>query len=323
MAIHVHLCSQFSGIQLISGMRTILLTLAYDGSGYSGWQVQPNRVSLQAAVERALAEFTGEAIRVTAAGRTDAGVHALGQLVSFSTSCDIPPIGFRLGLQTKLPPDIVVVDAVEVPTGFSARYDTIRKTYRYVIQNAPRRTPWLWKYVGWHRSPLDDRAMQEALDGLAGTHDFRSFESEWPNKATSVRTIVAAKIWRAETWSAWGGGATKDQGTGIKDQGRTVYEGQPTAHAAPTPTHPFLCIDVTADGFLYNMMRAIVGTLIHVGRGNWTADDVRRILEARDRSQAGETAPPQGLYLVNCEYVIDEARIAERLAGRVPPEQVE
>lgn len=280
-------------------MRTILLTLAYDGSGYCGWQVQPNGVSVQAVVEQALAEFTGETIRATAAGRTDAGVHALGQLASFHTAGDIPPIGFRLGLQTKLPDDVVVLDAVEVPHRFSARYDTVRKTYRYVIQNSPLRTPWLRNYVGWHRTLLDDQAMQAALDVLVGTHDFRSFESDWPNKATSVRTIMEAKTWRCDSWDAW-----KCEGGSRKVEG-----------AQPSN---FLCIDITADGFLYNMMRAIVGTLIHVGRGTWTADDVQKIVAAQDRGAAGETAPALGLYLLHCEYEVNPERIAERLARLLP-----
>ncbi len=271
----------------------MLLTLAYDGSNYCGWQVQPNGTSIQAVVEQALQEYTGESLRATAAGRTDAGVHALGQLVSIHTASDIPAIGFRLGLQTKLPDDIVVQDAVEVPYGFSARYDTVRKTYRYVIQNAPLRTPWLRNYVGWHRSPLDVDAMQAALDVLAGTHDFRSFESDWPNKATSVRTIFAAMIRRMIEWDIW-----------KAESGRAKAE---------EVSSTFLAIDLTADGFLYNMVRAIVGTLIHVGRGNWTADDVRRILQSQNRADAGETAPPEGLYLLRCEYEVDEQRIAERL----------
>lgn len=300
-------------------MRTILLTLAYDGSGYCGWQVQPNGLSVQAVVEQALAEYTGETVRVTASGRTDAGVHALGQLVSFSTASDIPAIGFRLGLQSKLPEDIVVRDAVEVPSGFSARYDTVRKTYRYVIQNSPLRTPWLRKYVGWHRAPLDDRAMQTAADVLVGTHDFRSFETDWPNKATSVRTIEEARVWRCGAWDVWRGHvAERQEASGIQEF--KTYDSAsrhwPLASSpALNPKHSprdFLIIDLTADGFLYNMVRAIVGTLIHVGRGNWTADDVRRIVDSQSRAEAGETAPPEGLYLVRCEYEIDPARIAER-----------
>lgn len=300
----------------------ILLRLAYDGSAYCGWQVQPNGLSIQAVLEAALSEHTGEGVRVIAAGRTDAGVHALDQLASFTTHCEIPAIGYRLGLQTKLPADIVVNDALKVPLGFSARYDTIRKTYRYVIQNSPLRSPWLRNYVGWHRAWLDDRAMQAALDVLVGTHDFRSFESDWPNKATSVRTIFEAKVWRTEVWDVWKGegGRGKAEGTtrddDIDNPPPTTDNEQSTAlhttSASRISPSDFLVIDITADGFLYNMVRAIVGTLIHVGRGNWTADDVRRILESQSRAAAGETAPAQGLYLLRCEYVIDPERIAAR-----------
>ncbi len=294
-------------------MRTILLTLAYDGSGYCGWQVQPNGLSVQAVVEQALAEFTGETVRATASGRTDAGVHALGQLVSFSTASDIPEIGFRLGLQSKLPEDIIVQDAVEVPLGFSARYDTVRKTYRYIIQNSPLRTPWLRKYVGWHRAPLDDRAMQAAADALVGTHDFRCFETDWPNKATSVRTIFEARVWRCGTWGVWNAECGVGSAEGKPAKGEQETSSFRTPHSEfHNPTADFLIIDLTADGFLYNMVRAIVGTLIHVGRGNWTADDVRAIVDSQNRAEAGETAPPEGLYLVRCEYEIDPDRIAER-----------
>ncbi|MFO0917202.1 MAG: tRNA pseudouridine synthase A [Planctomycetaceae bacterium] len=314
-------------------MRTILLTLAYDGSGYCGWQVQPNGNAVQSAVEQALLEYTGETIRVTAAGRTDAGVHALEQLASFSTMGEIPAIGFRRGLQTKLPQDLVVRDAVEVPLGFSARYDTVRKTYRYVIQNEPLRTPWLRNYVGWHRTPLNVNAMQAALDVLVGTHDFRSFESEWPNKATSVRTIHQARVWRTEGWDGWrrdaeqgceriGEGESKSDGPdkeflcqGDSMPGRNDNLSIPGgAPESVLDVPPFVCIDITADGFLYNMMRAIVGTLIHVGRGTWTSADMRRILKSQNRAEAGETAPAQGLYLLRCEYEIDHQRIAQRLA---------
>ncbi len=305
---------------LASKMRTILLTLAYDGSGYCGWQVQPNGVSVQAAVEQALAEYTGETIRATAAGRTDAGVHALGQLVSFPVVGDIPPVGFRLGLQTKLPQDIVVKDAIEVPKGFSARYDTIRKTYRYVIQNEPLRTPWLRNYVGWHRTLLNVDAMQSALDALIGTHDYRSFESEWPNKATSVRTIHAAKVWRTTGWEGWQADGECAKSEAASRTGRQLTCDSQLSTLNP---QPFVCIDITADGFLYNMMRAIVGTLIHVGRGTWTAEDMRRILKSQNRAEAGETAPAQGLYLMHCEYEINPLRIVKRLARPVPLETPE
>jgi tRNA pseudouridine38-40 synthase len=286
-------------------MRTLLLTLAYDGSAYCGWQWQPNGVSLQQLVEDALSEFVGEKTRITAAGRTDAGVHAVGQLVSVHTASEIPVEGFRFGLATKLPADIVIRDVVEMPYGFSARFDAVKKRYRYVIHTSRTPWPWLKNYVWWHRGALDDAAMQAAADVLVGTHDFACFESQWPNKETSVRTVFEARWWRCTEWSAWG------------PVSGTLLSVPDTFCSLPQPStlnpQPFLCFDIVADGFLYNMVRAIVGTLVHVGRGRWTADDVRRILDAGDRSHAGDTAPPQGLYLVDVETRVDPQRIAARL----------
>jgi tRNA pseudouridine38-40 synthase len=273
-------------------MRTLCLTLAYDGTNYCGWQWQPNGVSVQQVVEAALLEFIGEPVRVTAAGRTDAGVHAVGQLVSFHTASTIPIDGFRRGLVTKLPADVIVRDVVEMPCGFSARFDAVRKRYRYIIHTSPSAWPWLRNNVWWHRGELNDAAMQSAAEVLMGTHDFRCFESQWPNKETSVRTVFEARWWRCSEWSAH---STEAHGL------------------HPVGVQPFLCFDIVADGFLYNMVRTIVGTMVHVGRGRWNSDDVRRILETGDRSHAGDTAPPQGLYLISVETQIDPERIAARL----------
>lgn len=260
--------------------RTIRMTLAYDGTNYCGWQVQPNGVALQAVVEQGLRDFTGETIRVVASGRTDAGVHALGQVISFVTSSTAPCRGFLHGLPVHLPDDVVVRAVDEAPPGFNARYDARRKWYRYVIHNSPIRTPFLRSYALWQRSRLDDRAMHTALQGLVGTHDFRCFETQWPNRSTSVRTIYHASVMRATGWDVWDANG-------------------PTSSAS---TDDFLCFDIEANGFLYNMVRAIAGTLIHVGRGRWSPDDMQRILQQGDRTHAGETAPPQGLYLMQVGY---------------------
>ncbi|HUQ72624.1 MAG TPA: tRNA pseudouridine synthase A [Planctomycetaceae bacterium] len=294
-------------------MRTLCLTLAYDGAAYCGWQRQPDGRSLQDVVERALSKFTGERIHVAASGRTDARVHAVGQLVSFHTATDIPVEGFRWGLVTKLPDDIVVRDVVEQPYGFHARFDAVRKRYRYVIHSARTPSPFLRNYVWWHRGPLDDRAMQTAADVLVGTHDFRCFETNWPNRSSSVRTVFEAKWTRCSEWEPWGDG----QWSVASGQLLKAEEGDVSSQLTTDDgllTNDFLCLDITADGFLYNMVRAIVGTLVHVGRGRWTADDVLRILDSGDRRVAGDTAPPQGLYLMEVQTVVDEQRIAERVA---------
>jgi tRNA pseudouridine38-40 synthase len=277
-------------------MRTICLTLAYDGANYCGWQWQPNGLSVQQVVETALSDYLDEPVRVTAAGRTDAGVHALGQLVSFHTARTVPLEGFRWGLAPRLPPDLVVRDAFEPPYGFNARFDAVRKRYRYVIHNALTPWPWLRNNAWWYRGRLDADAMQAAAEVLLGTHDFRCFESHWPNKDSSVRTVFEARWWRTAEWPPW-------------HDHSLLSSSQPSTLNSP----PFLCFDIVADGFLYNMVRAIVGTLVHVGRGKWTPDDVRRILSTGDRTHAGDTAPPQGLYLVHVETQIDPDRIAARL----------
>lgn len=286
-------------------MRTLCLTLAYDGTAYCGWQRQPNGQSVQAIVERALSEFTGERIHVAASGRTDAGVHAVGQLVTFNTATGIPLEAFRWGLVSKLPEDIVIRDVVEQPYGFHARFDAVRKRYRYVIHSSRTPSPFLRNYAWWHRGPLDDAAMQSAADVLLGTHDFRGFETNWPNRSSSVRTVFEARWTRCREWEPWGGGQWSKPEAGRNFGPLTTDHGQ--------LTKDFLLFDITADGFLYNMVRALVGTLVHIGRGRWTADDMQRILHAGDRRLAGDTAPPQGLYLMDVQTVVEEQRIADRL----------
>lgn len=271
--------------------RTLKMTLAYDGTNYCGWQVQPNGVSLQSVVEQGLMDFTGRRTRVVASGRTDAGVHAVGQVISLNTESTAPCKGFLHGLPVYLPDDVVVCDVEEAKPGFNARYDAKRKWYRYVIHNNPIRVPFLRHYALWQRSRLDDKAMDEAVQCLVGTHDFRCFETQWPNRSSSVRTIFHASVTRTAGWPTWQ--ATPATATSGSLHRSPVIDGMES---------DFLCFDIEADGFLYNMVRAIAGTLIHVGRGRWSTHDMRRILETGDRTHAGETAPAQGLYLMRVGY---------------------
>ena len=279
-------------------VRTLRLTLAYDGTNYCGWQVQPNGTAVQAVVEQALTDFTGEAIRVVASGRTDAGVHAVGQVASFTTRSTAPCHGFLHGLPVYLPDDVVVREVQEVASGFNARYDAKRKWYRYVIHNSRVRVPFLRNAVLWQRSPLDDTAMHEAVQCLVGTHDFRCFETQWPNRSSSVRTIFHASMKRISAWNAWDSSDLVRTDSAILTQDSTP----PLDPAFSRLNSAFLCFDIEADGFLYNMVRSIVGTLIHVGRGRWTGHDLQRILNSGDRTHAGETAPAHGLYLMRVEY---------------------
>jgi tRNA pseudouridine38-40 synthase len=276
---------------IASAERTLKMTLAYDGTNYFGWQVQPNGLTLQAVVEQGLLDFTGERTRVVASGRTDAGVHAVGQVISLTTRSTAPCRGFLHGLPIHLPDDVVVCAVEEAPAGFNARYDAKRKWYRYIIHNNPVRIPFLRHYALWQRSHLDDQAMHAAVQHLVGTHDFRCFETQWPNRSSSIRTIFHANVTRTTGWPAWH--ASSKAGSSLGLHQFPISQGMDS---------DFLCFDIEADGFLYNMVRAIAGTLIHVGRRRWSPLDMRRILEAENRTQAGETAPAQGLYLMRVGY---------------------
>ena len=262
-------------------MRNLRLTLAYDGTHYLGWQVQPQGATIQSCLESAIEKLTGEKVSVLSAGRTDSGVHALGQVASFRTTSNIPAANWPPALQTCLPPDILVLDATDVPEDFHATFSAKRKRYRYVIHNGPAPLPFLRNCVYHIRRPLDAAAMHAAAQVLVGTHDFRSFETDWPNKATSVRTVFELTISRTTGWPVWR---------------------PPAAAERVDPPGEFLTLDIVANGFLYNMVRSITGTLVNVGRGRWSTDDVRAILHAQDRTTAGATAPACGLYLVEVSY---------------------
>jgi tRNA pseudouridine38-40 synthase len=268
-------------------MRNIRLTLAYDGTGYVGWQIQPNGISVQSVVEAGIREFSGFQSSLIAAGRTDAGVHALGQVANFRTESAIPCQGFRAGLQAFLPRDVLVVDADEVPLDFHATYTAKRKRYRYVIQNGRARHPFLRSYAHEHHARLDEREMHDAGQVLVGTHDFRAFETQHPNTASSVRTVFELTVRRCSEWTTW----------------IACRADRPvSADSHADPAGEFVSIDVVADGFLYNMVRTIAGTLIRVGERKWDAQRMREILERGERPQAGPTAPACGLYLVRVDY---------------------
>jgi tRNA pseudouridine38-40 synthase len=244
-------------------MRNIKLTLCYDGTDFHGWQRQPGLRTVQQVLEEALGELSGAQTIATASSRTDAGVHALGQVVHFLTVSRHAPATFVRALNALLPRDVRVLDAEEKPQAFHATLDAKSKRYRYTIDNGPIASPFQLRY-SWHvRPPLDVEAMNLAGRLLLGRHDFHSFETDWPNRTSSVRTILDLAVDRS--------GA-------------------------------FVTIEVEADGFLYNMVRSIAGTLIRVGAGRrpqaWVAD----VLAAESRAEAGPTAPPQGLFLVKIDF---------------------
>ncbi len=250
-------------------MPTFRLTLAYDGTAYAGWQVQPGCQTVQGALEGAIEKVTGQLVRVLASGRTDAGVHALGQVVGARIDTELSTDVLQRALNAELPQDIAILAVEEVADGFHAIRDAVRKRYRYVIHDGPVRDvferPYCWHYRGGR---LDIEAMDRAAKALLGKHDFSSFETSGAERESSVRTI-------------------------------TEIFGQRGRAGDPDDS---LVVEVEADGFLYNMVRAIVGTLVEVGRGaqpeSWPGD----VLQATDRTVAGPTAPPQGLFLVCVDY---------------------
>lgn len=267
--------------------RNIMLTIAYDGAHYQGWQVQPSGLSVQDCVESAVEKLTGDLQRVYCAGRTDSGVHALGQVANFPTNTSIPIANIRRGLQTFLPEDIVIVEAREVPTSFHATYSAVSKRYRYIIHDGDVCPPFLKHYVHRSQKQLDVDRMAEAAAFLLGTHDFRCFEKHFPNKSTSVRTIMDVSVKRHSCWLPW-----------------TSPHNWSPIHGArhDQPEQPLIVFEVMADGFLYNMVRAIVGTLMEIGRGKQSPESLGDVIRSMDRSQAGMTAMPNGLYLVSVDY---------------------
>jgi tRNA pseudouridine38-40 synthase len=250
-------------------MRSIKLTLAYDGTAYSGWQIQPGKPTVQGALEAALAKITGRPVRTLASGRTDAGVHALGQVVGFQTDSHLTVDVLLRALNAELPNDVAALDAADVPDGFHPIRDALGKRYRYVIHDGPAPDVFRRAYCWHYRRRLDDEAMHQAAQVILGRHDFSSFESAGAPRASSVRTIREISVRR------------EGRAGGSRD---------------------FIATEVEADGFLYNMVRAIVGTLVEVGRGARDVAWVKKALDAADRAVAGPTAPPQGLFLVGVEY---------------------
>lgn len=271
-------------------MPVIAMRLAYDGTDFAGWQVQPNQRTVQVEIETGIQRLTGERVQVLSAGRTDSGVHAIGQMASFRTSATIPGPNWRAALQTVIPGDITLLDSQVVPDEFHATFSAKRKCYRYVIHTGPTVPPFLKRYTHHYRADLNVDAMREAATCLVGKHDFRSFETDWPNKATSVRTIESLRIARGRDWSLW--------------SPQSLLKGQagPDLHGGVATAGDQVILEITADGFLYNMVRTIVGTLIPIGRGTWPVETLHTILESQDRRVAGNTAPACGLYLVWVDY---------------------
>jgi tRNA pseudouridine38-40 synthase len=254
-------------------MRNFKIVLAYDGSEFSGWQVQPDAATIQGTLASAIGRVTGEKVLPQGSGRTDAGVHALAQVATFALSeSPIPPQNLGKALNDMLPPSIRVLEATEAPLQFHARKSAHAKTYHYRIYRGAVCPPFLARYVWHYPYPLDEDAIRQAASFVIGEHDFTSFaavdsergrEDEISDVRSNVRRVFAS------TWE------------------RTREE---------------LLYVVRGSGFLHHMVRNLVGTFVLVGKGTLKPEDVATILEARNRSAAGATAPASGLYLVSVEY---------------------
>jgi tRNA pseudouridine38-40 synthase len=248
-------------------MRNIKLTLAYDGTEFCGWQVQPQAPSVQGMLAAAIGRITGEKVLPQGSGRTDAGVHALAQIASFKTGSVIPAHNLVVALNDILPPSIRVLDASDAPADFHARASAVAKTYRYRIYREAICPPTLARYVWHYPYPLDENAMMGCARLVEGEHDFTSVAAADPEngraKTSNVRKIFS---------SAWN-----------REGEELIYQ-------------------VRGNGFLHHMVRNLVGTFLLVGKRTLKPDDLPKILEAEDRSQAGATAPASGLYLVSVEY---------------------
>jgi tRNA pseudouridine38-40 synthase len=244
-------------------VRNIKLTVAYDGSEYHGWQIQPGKRTIQASLTEAIQNLIGSEVRVFGASRTDAGVSALGQVALVQIDSPIPVENLAKAITHRLPPDIAVAEAVEVPQGFDVIGAVKNKLYRYTIFTGPLR-PVLQIRHCWHLpAELDTAAMNEATKILVGKKDFKSFASADDQRQSSVRTIFRCDVTR---------------------EGDLVY------------------VDIEGDGFLYNMVRNIVGTLVEVGIGKQNAEKIKQILEAKNRTAAGPIAPAAGLCLMWIKY---------------------
>ena len=244
-------------------MRNIKLTIEYDGKDFNGWQKQPNKLNIQGTIEQAIKNITGEEVELNASGRTDAGVHALGQVANFKTNSQIPIEKFAIAINSRLKKSIIIINAEEVDERFHSRLTCKRKTYRYIINNSIEGSA-IYRNLETHiPQKLDINKMEKALKYFEGEHDFKAFKASGTSSKNSVRTIYKTNIYK---------------------ENNRIY------------------IELTGNGFLYNMVRIIVGTLVEVGLGKIEPEKIQDIIKSKKRENAGKTLPPNGLYLVNVEY---------------------
>ncbi len=248
-------------------LRTFKVTLAYDGTDFAGWQVQPGQRTVQAVLEEALQQITGEATRVIASGRTDSGVHALGQVASFRVATRLDCRQLQKALDVQTPEDVVIRDVQQVADDFHAIRNAVSKRYRYVLHDGPDTNLFVRRYAWRVAQALDVDRMHQAAQLLQGKHDFASFQAVGAPRLSTIRTIHHVSVCRREI-----------------EQGTVIH------------------FEVEADGFLYNMVRILVGSLVPIGMGKYDSPWLQQVLDARDRNLAGPTAPPHGLFLMHVSY---------------------
>lgn len=261
-------------------MRNLKLILAYDGAEFSGWQVQPGKCTIQGSLASAIGRITGENVLPQASGRTDAGVHALAQVVTFVTESSVPTENFQKALNDVLPASVRVLEVSEAAADFHARHSARAKTYRYRIFRGTICPPFLARYVWHYPYPLDEDAMVRAASAVTGEHDFTSFAAVDPERTARIEADVSCG----------------PKPTGVIGNVRTIFASSWTRQVDE------LVYTVRGSGFLHHMVRNLVGTFILIGKETLKPEGVAAILEARNRSAAGATAPAAGLYLVNVEY---------------------
>lgn len=284
----------------MNGQRSFKMTVAYDGTRFAGWQVQPGRETIQGMIEKAIAQVCRQRVRVTGSGRTDAGVHALGQVASFSL------IGWRAAaddlaraLNSKLPPEISVLRVADAPPDFHAIRDAVGKRYRYQLRIGGVRDPLDYRFRWYLPAGLDVTAIEQAGGYLCGRHDFASFQAAGSDRTTTVRHVRDLSVrWR---WVLQPEPKMPTAAPGCDRQPADCGQGRAGQGSWPQPVC-LLDLEIEADGFLYNMVRNIVGTLVEVGRGKRPAGWMQEVLQAKDRCVAGPTAPAHGLVLVRVDY---------------------
>ena len=239
-------------------MRNIKLTIEYDGKDFNGWQKQPNKLNIQGNIEKVISEITKEEIELIGSGRTDAGVHAIGQVANFKTNSNIPIEKFAIAINSRLKKSIIIKKAEEVPERFHSRYNCKKKTYRYIINNSDMGSA-IYRNLEYNiKMPLNLENMKKASKYFEGEHDFSAFKASGTSSKSSVRTIYSADV--------------------KKENERII-------------------IELTGNGFLYNMVRIISGTLVEVGLGKIRPEEIEDIIDSKNRQMAGKTLPPYGIFL--------------------------